>query len=74
MVFSARAATKDVARSWRRRTCTSPRSSSTLPVPVPFPLAPEVIVIQLGASVTFHAQPAATVTVTVLDPPAAAIV
>jgi hypothetical protein len=31
MVFSARAATKDVARSWRRRTCTSPRSSSTLP-------------------------------------------
>ena len=31
MVFSARAATKDAARSWRRRTCTLPRFSSTLP-------------------------------------------
>jgi len=32
MVLSARAATKDVARHRRRRTCTSPRSSSTLPI------------------------------------------
>ena len=39
MVFSARAATKDVARSRRRRTCTSPRSSSTLPMKVLLPRA-----------------------------------
>src|SRR5712692_10693088 len=32
MDFSARAATKDVARSRRRRSCTPPRSASTLPV------------------------------------------
>ena len=32
MVFSARAATKDAARSWRRRACTRPRFSSTLPL------------------------------------------
>ena len=31
MVFSARAATKGVARNRRRRTCSYPRSSSTLP-------------------------------------------
>ncbi len=31
MGFSARAATKGVARPWRRRPCTSPRHSSTLP-------------------------------------------
>src|SRR6266511_2338272 len=32
MDFSARATTKDAARSRRRRSCTPPRSSSTLPV------------------------------------------
>src|SRR5439155_23912672 len=32
MDFSARAATKDAARSRRRRSCTPPRPSSTLPV------------------------------------------
>jgi hypothetical protein len=31
MVFSARAATKGAARSWRRRAWTLPRFSSTLP-------------------------------------------
>src|SRR5262245_5707749 len=31
MVFSARAATKEAARCWRRRTWTPPRFSSTLP-------------------------------------------
>src|SRR5881409_2783256 len=31
MVFSARAATKDTARHWRRRAWTRPRFSSTLP-------------------------------------------
>ena len=31
MDFSARATTKDAARSRRRRSCTPPRSSSTLP-------------------------------------------
>ena len=31
MDFSARAATKDAARSRRRRSCTPPRASSTLP-------------------------------------------
>ena len=30
MGFSARAATKDVARDWRRRLCTPPRRPSTL--------------------------------------------
>jgi len=30
MDFSARAATKDVARDWRRRSCTPSRRSSTL--------------------------------------------
>jgi SRSO17 transposase len=34
MGFSARAATKDVARLWRRRPCTPPRHFSTLPVRV----------------------------------------
>ena len=32
MDFSARAAAKDAARSRRRRSCTPPRPSSTLPV------------------------------------------
>ncbi len=31
MDFSASAATKDAARTWRRRSCTPPRFSSTLP-------------------------------------------
>ena len=31
MDFSASAATKDAARTWRRRSCTLPRFSSTLP-------------------------------------------
>jgi hypothetical protein len=31
MDFSASAATKDAARIWRRRSCTPPRFSSTLP-------------------------------------------
>jgi hypothetical protein len=31
MDHSASAATKDVARTWRRRSCTPPRYSSTLP-------------------------------------------
>ena len=35
MVFSARAATKDAARPWRRRACTLPRFSSTLPTTFP---------------------------------------
>ena len=34
MGFSARAATKDAARFWRRRPCTPPRLSSTLPCAV----------------------------------------
>jgi hypothetical protein len=32
MDFSASTATKDAVRVWRRRSCTPPRSSSTLPV------------------------------------------
>jgi hypothetical protein len=32
MDFSASAATKDAVRFWRRRSCTLPRFSSTLPV------------------------------------------
>jgi hypothetical protein len=31
MDFSASATTKDAARTWRRRSCTPPRFSSTLP-------------------------------------------
>jgi hypothetical protein len=37
-------------------------------VPVPEPLAPEEIVIQLLLSVTVHEQPASAVTVTVAVP------
>jgi hypothetical protein len=33
MDFSASVATKDAARIWRRRSCTPPRFSSTLPQP-----------------------------------------
>ena len=31
MDFSARVTTKDATRTWRRRSCTRPRSSSTPP-------------------------------------------
>ena len=34
MDFSARVATKDATRTWRRRSCTPPRFSSTLPFAV----------------------------------------
>src|SRR5216684_3295129 len=46
MDFSARVATKDAARSRRRRSCTPPRASSTLPgcgPPPPFLVAHEVL-------------------------------
>jgi len=42
MDFSASVATKDAARSWRRRSCTSLRFSSTLP------LYPSAISVQGG--------------------------
>jgi len=32
MDYSASATTKDAARNWRRRSCTPPRFSSTLPL------------------------------------------
>ena len=35
MDFSASAATKDAAGIWRRRSCTPPRFSSTLPLSAP---------------------------------------
>jgi hypothetical protein len=46
MDFSASAATKDAARTWRRRSCTPPRSSSTLPVSI---RGPEVASTDLPA-------------------------
>jgi hypothetical protein len=41
-------------------------------VPVPLPLAPEVIVSQEALLVAVHVQPAVVVTVAVLDPAVAA--
>ena len=42
MDHSASAATKDAARNWRRRSCTPPRFSSTLP------LSPAAISVEGG--------------------------
>ena len=52
MDFSASAATKDAARTWRRRSCTPPRFSSTLPDK--FPLDRVERCQQIGATLLRH--------------------
>jgi hypothetical protein len=47
--------------------------TENLTLPAPFPFAPDVMTIQAADVVAFHAHPAAALTATTPEPPAAGI-